>query len=368
MDKKLYWIWLTQIKGLGPIKIQNLLGYFKNAQGIWNASQEELNNTPGIGSVLSTEIIETKKNFAPRKEREELKKFSVELVTLEDKCYPKLLKEIYAPPPVLYYRGSLAAVNKPCIAVVGTRSCTQYGKRIAYSLSQELAKEGFVVVSGLARGIDTRAHQGALQRGMTYAILGSGFKHLYPPENSQLADGIVGQGAVITPYHLRVEPSKSNFPARNRIISGLSLGTIVIEAPNKSGALITANFSLRQGREVFAVPGDINHRQSQGTNKLIQAGAKLVQDIEDIKEELVLDDFSLHRLNKKANTEQQSNEINLNQKQKVVYNLLNNEEQQFEKILSNVKMKAKELNSILSQLEIMGLIKQVSGKRFSTIT
>nr|WP_275579346.1 DNA-processing protein DprA [Halanaerobacter jeridensis] len=302
----------------------------------------------------------------PAKEKEKLKKAKVKLVTLEDTCYPKLLKEIYAPPPVIYYRGALVKVSRPCLAVVGTRDCTEYGKITAYNLAKKLAEMGFVVVSGLARGIDTKAHQGALQTGMTYAILGSGLDHIYPPENNHLAEKIAQQGAVITSYQLQTQPQREHFPARNRIISGLSLGTIVIEAPQQSGALITANFSLRQGREVFAIPGNIRKRQSQGTNKLIQSGAKLVQNVDDILEELMLENYLLQDVNEE-DAEDEIKTKRLNQQQKRVYNLLTDEVQQFEKILSNVTMKAKELNSILAQLEIMGLIKQLPGKRICLI-
>ena len=365
VDKRLYWIWLSKIKGLGPIKSRELLERFENAQGIWQANKEELNKVPKIGPVLSSQIINSKQKFSPQQEVKKLKKSQVKLVTLKDKCYPKLLKEIYAAPPVLYYRGSLVQCEVPCLAVVGTRSCSEYGKRTAYLLAKKLSSLGFIIVSGLARGIDTRAHQGALQTGLTYAVLGSGFNHVYPSENSQLAAQIAEQGAVISSYHLDQPPTRGNFPARNRIISGLSLGTIIVEAPTKSGALITANYSLRQGREVFAVPGDINKNSSQGTNDLIKSGAKLVQDVDDVLEELVLDDYLLKRLNKENKTEINSNE--LEQRQNLVYNNLSYQAQQFEKILSNVKMEARELSSILAQLEINGLIQQLPGKRFRLI-
>ena len=363
MEQKLYWVWLTKIQGLGPIKIKALLGHFEDAEKIWNAGFKELKKVSGIGIKLSKNIISAKDNFSFSGERKKLKKSAIKLVTLKDKCYPKLLKEIYAPPPVLYYRGELLDSIFPCISVVGTRSCTKYGRELAYDLSQKLAEKGFVVVSGLAQGVDTKAHYGALQSGMTYAILGSGFNHLYPADNKQLAAKISQQGAVISSYYMDERPHKANFPARNRIISGLSLGTIVIEAPNKSGALITANYSLQQGREVFAVPGDIKRKESKGTNKLIQAGAKLVCEIDDILEELVLDNFSL-QLKRQKNTKNKVFVNELNQAQKDVYQVLTNKEQQFEKILSNLRLEAKKLNSILSQLEIMGLIKKLPGKRF----
>ncbi|MGM0502546.1 MAG: DNA-processing protein DprA [Bacillota bacterium] len=365
MEDKFYWIWLSKIKGLGPIKLKKLLKHFKTAQEIWRADREELNKVSGIGPVLSSKITNSKLDFSAEAEAKKLKKHNVKLVTWKNKCYPKLLKEIYAPPLVLYYQGSLKGLEEPCLAVVGTRSCTRYGSQVAYKASSNLAQQGFSIISGLARGIDTKSHQGALQTGITYAILGSGLDNIYPPENKLLAAEIAQKGAVLTAYPVGTKPQKENFPARNRIISGLSLGTLVVEAPNKSGALITANFALEQGREVFAIPGDITKRQSVGTNKLIQVGAKLVQNAEDVTEELALEKLSLNknRLNEKS-FEKTSCSIDLTKQQELVYQLLTTEAQQFEKILIDVKLKSEQLIAILSQLEIIGLVEQLSGKRF----
>jgi len=365
MDYKLYWIWLTKIKGIGPTKVQNLLEEFATARGIWGASREELNKVVGIGSALSSKIIKSKDYFSPSLERNKLKKQGANLVTLQDKCYPKLLKEIYAPPPILYYHGSLDYLQAPCIAVVGTRSCSLYGKRIAQKLSERLAREGFSVISGLARGIDTKAHQGALRTGSTYAVLGSGLDNIYPPENAKLATKIAQQGAVLTAYPLGQKPARNNFPARNRIISGLSLGTIVVEAPNKSGALITADFAVKQGREVFAIPGDVTREQSVGPHKLIQTGAKLVQSLDDITAELLVEKTSNPQKNEFKTKTNKGN--NLEDQEKIVYQSLNINAKQFEKILTDVKIEAEQLNSILLQLEIAGLIEQLPGNRFRQI-
>ncbi|MGM0370652.1 MAG: DNA-processing protein DprA [Bacillota bacterium] len=366
MNYKLYWIWLTKIKGIGPIKVKKLLEEFATAQGIWEASREELNNVAGIGSALSSQLIKSKDHFSPSLEKNKLKKQGANLVTLQDKCYPKLLKEIYNPPPILYYQGSLDYLQAPCIAVVGTRNCSRYGEKIAHKLSERLAREGFTVISGLARGIDTKAHQGALRAGATYAVLGSGLDNIYPPENDKLATKIAQQGAVLTAYPLGQKPARKNFPARNRIISGLSLGTIVVEAPNKSGALITADFAVKQGREVFAIPGDVTKEQSVGPHKLIQTGAKLVQSLDDITAELLVEK-TMSAPEKNEFKASNNKENDLEDQEKIVYQSLNIRAQQFEKILADVKIKADQLNSILLQLEIAGLIEQLPGNRFRKI-
>ena len=366
MEDKLYWIWLSNIDKVGPIKIKKLLENFETAQGIWYASKEELNTVVGIGPALSNNIMESKLKFSPELEAKKLEKYKVKLVTWQDKCYPKLLKEIYAPPPVLYYQGSLAGLKAPCIAVVGTRNCSEYGKRTAYQLSKKLAQQGISIISGLARGIDTKGHQGALQGGRTYAILGSGLglDNIYPPENKNLATQIIKQGAVITAYPLGTKAKQHNFPARNRLISGLSLGTLVVEAPNKSGALITANYALKQNREVFAVPSDICRKQSVGSNKLIKSGAKLVSNLKDIIEELRLEKYLVENKSTEMKTKKLKSLNDLTTVQKEIYQLLDTEAQQFEKILAHVKIKSEQLTVALLKLEVAGLAEQLPGKRF----
>ncbi|MCK8816543.1 DNA-processing protein DprA [Natroniella sulfidigena] len=365
MEGKGYWIWLSKVDGLGPRRIKKLLDYFGDAQGIWQADKEIFDNISGIGKVVSQKIIDSKKNFDFKFELERLNKFGIKVVTLQDTCYPRLLKEIYDPPPILYYKGSIERINKPCIAVVGSRKCTQYGKRIASKLSQRLAEKGLNIVSGLAYGIDTSAHQGALKSGITYAILGSGVDVIYPKKNKGLAKKIEAQGAVISSFPLATEPGGKNFPVRNRIISGLCLGTIVVEATKKSGSLITANLALNQGREVFAIPGDITRKQSVGTNQLIQVGAKLVQDLDDILEELNL--LEVDNRDDESNLEYKSNpKINetLNEQEQIVYKTLTVNSQQFEYLLDAVELTSAQLNSVLLELEVKGIIEQLPGRKF----
>jgi len=216
---------------------------------------------------------------------------SIQKITLQDKDYPAILKELYSPPKIIYIKGKIIPKDKLAIGIVGTRKCTDYGKEIAYKLSSELSKLGITIVSGLAQGIDTYAHKGALDnKARTIAVLGTGIdkNSFYPLENYNLSEQIAENGAIISEYKEGSRGTKYSFPQRNRIISGLSLGVIVIEAPEKSGALITADFAMEQNREVFVVPGPINSENSKGTNKLIKQGAKLITNISDILEELNL--------------------------------------------------------------------------------
>ncbi|OCL27074.1 DNA protecting protein DprA [Orenia metallireducens] len=373
MEDKLYWIWLNKVKGLGPIKVKKLLDYFADAKGIWEASIEEITAAEGIGISLGKRIITSKDKFDFEKEYISLNKFGVKVVTLADKCYPKLLKEIYDSPPILYYKGDLSKINRPSLSVVGSRKYTTYGKAIANKLSKRLTELGVSIVSGMARGIDTFAHQGALEGGITYAVLGSGIDNIYPPENTTLAKRIAEEGAILSPFPLGTRPYAKNFPVRNRIISGLTLGTVVVEATKKSGSLITAEMALEQGREVFAIPGDITREQSKGTNKLIKTGAKLVQNIDDILEELPLLETISSSAEESSADLQKDNGLEttnsklmkeLNEKQKIVYNRLSYTPQQFEYLLNTLPLNSAQLNTILLELEIEGIIEQLPGKRF----
>ncbi|WP_027338678.1 DNA-processing protein DprA [Halonatronum saccharophilum] len=375
MEKKLYWVWLTKVKGLGPLKIRKLLDYFNDAQGVWEAYGEELTNVEGIGPSTAKNIIKSKNTFDFEDEFKLLNKNKVKVVTLSDRCYPKLLKEIYYPPPLLYYRGDIRGIDRPSLAVVGSRRCTTYGKSIAFKVAKRLVDLGVSVVSGMARGIDTAAHKGALKGGATYAILGSGLDVVYPPENYTLMNEIIDNGAVLSTFPLGTQPHGGNFPIRNRIISGLSLGTLVVEADKKSGSLITANYALDQGREVFAIPGDINKKQSIGTNHLIKSGAKLVQNIDDIREELPL--FSLQIGEKRfakgaGDTSEEGASFDdrlsvLTEDEVAVYKVLSSKPQQFEYLFNRMNFDTSRLNRVLLDLEIKGFIEQLVGRRFKIV-
>ena len=261
-------------------RLETVLG---SPEQVFRSSLNDLMQVEGIGKKVANEIrkFEVEKNI--EREMHFIDKLKLEVLTLECPGYPPLLKAIYDPPPVLYFKGKNLNEFPVPLAVVGSRKPTNYGKIITEALCTRLAAMGICIVSGMARGIDTLAHKSALQAGgETIAVFGCGLSHTYPPENRQLQDKIVDQGAILSEFPVTRRPDKNNFPARNRVISGLSYGTVVIEAGEKSGALITAEFSLDQGREVFAVPGNINSPNSKGTNRLIKTGAILVDGPDSI--------------------------------------------------------------------------------------
>lgn len=365
MNKGKYWLGLIKLQGLGPVMIKNLLNHFGNAKAIWKADQKELRKAKSIGPKRSRQIIKDRKSIDLDYELQMLKEAGVNYLTLVDEEYPYLLKNIHDPPPVLFYKGDMKPVDMISLSIVGSRKCTAYGRKIANKLGETLAKKGFTIVSGLARGIDTCSHQGALKSGRTIAVIGSGIDVIYPPENEELMVDITKQGAVISPFPLSTPPHGSNFPQRNRIISGLTLGTIVVEAAKKSGSLITANFALEQGREVFAIPGDVTKEQSFGTNCLIQKGAKLVQKIDDILSELPLEEWEGTICEQKEELKDDKKDVELPKRETKVYEQLNSTPQEFNEILAKVEMSASQLNSILLKLEIKGLVTQLAGNRFN---
>lgn len=283
MDNK-YWIWLSRIKKLTSIKKEILLKRFKSPKNIWNLSKNDLTKVKELNIEEIKEILN--KNYREKIEifQEYLIKNEINIVTMFDKQYPYKLKNIYDKPVILFTKGNLELLNKKGVAIVGSRECTSYGENIARKLAYDLAKNNICVISGLARGIDKYAHIGALEaKGNTIAVIGNGLDVVYPYENKNLYERIIeNNGLIVTEYIVGTRPNKMNFPARNRIISGLSDGIVVVEAKEKSGALITADFGLEQGREIYAVPGNINEENSKGTNELIKQGANILTTYEDI--------------------------------------------------------------------------------------
>ena len=287
---------------------------------------------------------------------------SVRTVSIKDKEYPGLLREIYDPPKELYVKGALPPGDVPMVAVVGSRMTSHYGLRTARAIAADLAAAGVVVVSGMALGIDTASHEGALSAGgKTIAVLGSGFAHLYPPENKKLAEKIAQRGAVITEYPMNTKPEPWNFPRRNRIISGLSLGVLVVEARLKSGALITADLALEQGRDVFAVPGNVDSAKSGGTNWLLKQGAKVATSAEDILEELIT---SIASSKKKPKEKNASEDEDLSDEEKNLLSLFDSEPIHVDALLESSRLPASRAISALSLLEIKGRLKQLPGKHF----
>ena len=272
---------------MGAVKKQKLLKHFKDIEKIYNATKEELMQIEGIGEKTSEIILSTSIKQNVDKHIEYMEKHSIDIVSIQDAEYPEILKEIYDAPISLYVRGNKNILNELSVAIIGCRECTEYGRNITKNLSYNIAKNKINIVSGLAKGIDGIAHQGALfAGGKTIAVLGNGLDTIYPKENEHLAIEILQKGgAIISEYPLGTKPEKQNFPERNRIVSGMSKGIIVVEAKEKSGTLITVDFALEQGRDVFVVPGNINSEASIGTNDLIKQGAKLITSYKDVIEE-----------------------------------------------------------------------------------
>ena len=279
---------LNMVLEIGSLRLQKLLSFFGNPREILKASKSRLMQVEGIGSLLAGKICALKPDCLKR-ELDMAAGRNLKIITIEDSDYPVNLRQIPGAPIVLYVLGELKKEDSRSIGVVGSRSASYYGLSNARRFSSELALKGLTIVSGMARGVDTFAHRGALQQGgRTIAVMGSGFNNIYPEENKGLAQEISRSGAVISEFPMDTPPAKINFPRRNRIISGLSLGVLVVEAARNSGALITVGFGLEQGREIFALPGAIDSSTSFGTNDLIKQGAKLVSCVEDIVEEFDL--------------------------------------------------------------------------------
>ncbi len=280
---------LNLLPNIGPIRVRRLLEHLGSPQTILSAPPRELRTVPGIGEEMAAQLADWENRIDLAEEKRRIADHGIVLLTLDDPDYPEALRHIHDPPFLLYMKGRLAPADAASVGVVGSRRTTHYGRDQAKRLSFQLAKAGFTIVSGLARGIDTAAHEAALAAdGRTLAVLGSGIGNVYPPENQALADRIAESGAVISEFPVLYVPDKQSFPLRNRIVSGLSRGLLVVEAPAWSGALITANNALEQGRAVFAVPGPIDRPTSEGCHRLIQQGAKLVCSVEDIVDELGL--------------------------------------------------------------------------------
>jgi DNA processing protein len=283
-----YWVALNRIPGIGRARYQLLEKHFGHLENAWSATAGEL-RAAGLDERSTAAIVAQRPNISPEAEMERLARQGVSAITWNDDAYPPRLKEIFDLPPVLYIRGELTNADEWAVSVVGTRRPTAYGRQVAEHLTSDLAVQGITIVSGLARGIDAIAHRAALERGgRTVAVMACGLDIVYPPEHLKLAQEVREAGALVSDYPLGTQPRGEYFPRRNRIMSGLSLGVLVVEGDVKSGAMITAGLALEQNREVFAVPGSVFSPQSRGTHRLLQEGAKLVQNAQDVLEELNL--------------------------------------------------------------------------------
>lgn len=289
MEDKIYWIWLSLL-GIGDRKLEKLLEKYEKVENIWNAKEKDLIYIERIGQNLASKMVKKEYKEEAKRYLEKLEEEKIEAITLQDTYYPDKLKTIFGKPIVLYVKGKKDILNEFSLAIVGCRECSQYGKNMAIEIAQALSNNQINVVSGLAKGIDSYAHQGALMgKEKTIAVLGCGVDVIYPKENEKLYHDILQKdGAIVSEYIMRTEPQKMHFPARNRLISGLSDGVIVIEAKEKSGTLITVDFALEQGKNVFVVPGNINSPYSKGTNDLMKQGAKPITCLKDILEEYIV--------------------------------------------------------------------------------
>ncbi len=343
------------------MRLRTLIGKFGSAEQVFRAPMNQLTATDGFDKK-SADKIKTHAGEFDETVQEQLKlmeQHQVRCVTWWDMDYPECLRQIYDPPAFFFIRGSIAEKDRFAVAVVGTREPTPYGKMTADLLCRELALRGITVISGLARGIDTIAHESALRSGgRTIAVLGCGVEQIYPPSNFKLASEIMKRGAVLSDYMLKTPPDAVNFPGRNRIISGLSLGTLVVEAGERSGALITAGFALDQNRELFAVPGQTNVPQAKGTNRLIKQGAQLVDSIDDILNAL---DAKLPAL---AGRAREPETTAIPDHEKVIYDCLSPQPAHIDEIARKANLTVSDALSRLLNLELIGAARQLAGKHF----
>ncbi|MFZ2975589.1 MAG: DNA-processing protein DprA [Candidatus Moraniibacteriota bacterium] len=352
---------LNKITGVGAKKMQMLLNFFENSENIWQSDLNSLKNS-GVGEKLAEKIFLEKASINPDFEWERMQEENIQMLTFSDYAYPTLLKEIPNPPFILYKKGALDLNYSPMISIVGSRKYSSYGSQIAQSLARDLSNAGVIIVSGMALGIDTFAHQGALENhGKTIAVLGNSLddKNIYPVNNFNLSREIMIDGALISEYPIEMKAGKLTFPARNRIVAGLTLGTIVIEAGEKSGSLITANMALEYNREVFSVPGSIFSPLSYGTNNLIKSGARVVTGIKDILEELDLskENLSKELLPKNPTTDEE----------KILLKILSSDPLHIDNIAKLAKLQTAMCSGTLSMMEIKGWVKNIGGQNYIII-
>lgn len=354
-----YWIAFNRVPGVGPVKMARLYERFGSLAAAWTASRHDF-LAAGLDLKAIDAIATHRPNLSPERELAQLAARGARAITLADPTYPERLRQIYAPPAVLYVLGEIIAADDLAVGVVGTRRATMYGREVTESIVADLAAGCVTIVSGLARGIDTVAHRAALAAGgRTIAVLGSGVDVIYPEENKRLAEGIRERGAVISEYPLGTKPDAANFPPRNRIISGLSRGVLVVEAAEDSGALITADFALEQNREVLAVPGPIFARHSRGTNRLIQQGAKLVLCAQDI-----LDELNLASAPQQLAMRELLGDGGANPAEAALLKALTHEPQHIDAVCRLVDMPMAEVSSTLAMLELKGRVRQLGGMHY----
>jgi DNA processing protein len=353
VEEKAYWIALNKVSGIGAVRMAALLAHCGSAEAAWRASILDL-KAAGLDRRSLENLLQARREMDVEAEWERVHKAGIQVLTLLDEEYPTNLRQIDAPPPVLYVRGALQPNDSWAVAIVGTRRASVYGREVALSLSRDLAANGITVVSGLALGVDTVAHKCAVENdGRTIAVLGSSVDQIYPPENRGLAQKITEQGAIISEYPLGTRPDASNFPPRNRIISGLSRGVVIVEAGERSGALITAKFAAEQGRDVFAVPGSILHPGSAGCNTLIQQGAIPLLSVNDI--------FNHLNLEQARNQQAARAAIPADPQEAALLRHLNQEPLHLDDLVRQSTLPAPQVAGLLAMMELKGLVRQVGA-------
>ncbi len=353
---------LNMLPTVGPVRLRKLLEVFHEPQQVLAAKRDQIRKVEGIGHDVADQISSWESIVDLAAELKRIREFGAAVIMQESPSYPKALREIHAPPIVLYVWGELQDRDHHAIGIIGARRTTHYGMESAKKLAYQIAYAGLTVISGLARGIDTAGHQGALAaKGRTIAVIGSGLSKLYPPENQALADKIRnGNGAIVSEFSMEIEPDRQTFPMRNRIISGWSHGVLVVEAGLNSGALITASQALEQGRSVYAVPGHINAPSAMGSNRLIQQGAKLVMSASDI-----LDDLQILLPETKPSPEAAARPLPpLSDDERRVFDAIDSSETPIDRIAAKSDLPSATVSSTLLRLELKHLVKQLPGKYF----
>lgn len=353
MDEKAYWIAFNKVAGIGAVRMAALLALCGSAEAAWRASIQEL-KAAGLDKRTLENLLQARRDFNVGAVFEQIFKAGVQVLTLNDEDYPVNLRQIDTPPPLIYVRGTLQPNDSWAIGIVGTRRASPYGREVAHTLSRDLATNGITIVSGLALGIDTVAHKSSLAtEGRTIAVLGSGVDQVYPPQNRGLAQAIIENGALISEYPLGTRPDASNFPPRNRVISGLSRGVVIVEAGERSGALITARFAADQGRDVFAVPGSILHPGSVGCNTLIQQGAIPLLTVNDILNQLNLEQVRSQQAARAV--------IPADPQEAGLLAHINQEPLHLDDLVRQSSLSAPQVAGLLTVMELKGLVRQVGS-------
>jgi DNA processing protein len=359
VNEKRYWVGFNLVKGIGAVRLQGLRDHFGDLAFAWQAPPDAL-QTAGLSRKLAERVVQVRSDVDLENYLERVNNRGIEILTWDDIQYPPRLKEIDQPPPVLYLRGTLKSEDNWAVAVVGTRRVSTYGRQVTEEIGSFLAANGVTIISGLARGVDAIAHQSALKAGgRTIAVLGCGVDRIYPLEHAQLAERIIANGAILSDYAMGTPPDASYFPPRNRIISGLSMATVVVEAGETSGALITAQFAVDQGREVFAVPGNILALQSKGTNKLIAQGAHPLLSVRDL----------LDVLNLTRNTEQRQSRriIPADETEAKLMSVFTQEPLHMDEIRNQTGFPIERVSSTLAMMELKGLVRQIGGMNYVAV-